>query len=1159
MQRRRFLRNSGLVALSWTAAPKIYPWLFPEKLLAAGAAKEDNPNWADFSQGATARASSHSQVPTWGYLPTNVFGDVLQGSWETDNETVGAWLEVKFPQARPIRELWLLSKPVPYDIVLDPYMRTSAMVVPRKITYAFSDGTSSTAELRLTSYFQIVTLPQEVQTQSIKIVVQDLWPDSGKGGTGLGKVRAFPRPHASTFEISVYGMYDVIESKPVQAATVEIINPGKEIADARLQVSQGGSVSATLPLQPIPAQSVTKQDVWIPAPFEDAVMDFRLLSGNDVFQVSRNLRVPAYRSYFENGTFNWLCTNHNDLGWLDTQAVTADYRSAELILPAMKFLNEDADFRYCMESVVYLREFLERHPEKREEIAQFMRQKRFTWGASYVQVQEVHVGPEKLVRQFYLGRRWLRKNFPGADTRYYFKTDPPSMTWQMPQILAQAGVKYIIQGRFPWGFYIWEGLDGTRIPMFAFRYADPKKLPNPKSNQGWLKFATEREYYYAPRQLPPMMIYDFNGDYLPPPAPLLPYVREQNAAMKHFAEKWNEHYAGRPDRQIHPPVMRFVEPETVLDEFFGHDNLNIDTVKGDWPFPWAYYDEPANREGLLTGREGHNLLLAAERLYAALMQHDSTLAYPQADFEKAWEADCWPDHGWGGNRGVLTDAVYVQSYQKSKDLAQKLLSDVGERAARLVPKGAANQLPVAVFNPLAWAREDVVHCRFELPQGWNGFTLRDDAGREVPYEIVSPNSRERQLEFIFVADSVPSVGLRTYYLEAAPSGPVLPKPLRGDTFENEFLRVTLGAGGLKSVYDRRSKWEVLRTNKFFGGEVIQLTATGMAWEDVEAVTMADFDKTSNHDFPVTRFVEGPVRTTVVREAQFRLFRLRERFHLYKRLDRLEAEIEVLDWRGEKERELRVAFPINLDSALTSYEVPFGSFEMGKDEVDFSGLPVSPDAQFQSRLYGGEKPLTFREAINWIDASSEKYGSVGCLASSDCTVHLFKDETTDPVLYPVLQHVLLSTRKSLAWNPDYWFTQKGSHRYRMALYPHRGNWRARFRDGIGFNYPLMAFVGPQGSGASERPLTHAAEFLRLEPANLVMTAMKKSEDDDRLVVRFYEAEGRAVNAHVRLLRHPKQAWKTNLIEEDQDPLALSADGAIVFPVKPWEIVTIKFAV
>jgi len=82
------------------------------------------------------------------------------------------------------------------------------------------------------------------------------------------------------------------------------------------------------------------------------------------------------------------------------------------------------EFVYTMESTTYLMEFLERHPELREEMVERMREGRFRWGGSYVQCQEVHVGPEKLVRQFYLGRLWLKNNFPGVDTSFYFKTDP---------------------------------------------------------------------------------------------------------------------------------------------------------------------------------------------------------------------------------------------------------------------------------------------------------------------------------------------------------------------------------------------------------------------------------------------------------------------------------------------------------------------------------------------------------------------------------------------------------------------------------------------------------------------------------------------------------------------------------------------------------------
>jgi hypothetical protein len=205
-------------------------------------------------------------------------------------------------------------------------------------------------------------------------------------------------------------MYDARDGRAVQSATLEVVNPGPEVAEGSLQVWQAGELLATVPAGAFPAQSVSRHEIWILSPFEDQTLEFRIVDKNSAFKVSRKLKVPAYHSYFDGGTFDFFTTNHNDLGWLDTQKVTADYRSAEIILPAMDLLQKHPEFRYSMESVIYLTEFLDRHPEKREELAQLMLDKKIVWGASYVQNLEGKVGPENLVRQFYLGRRWLRKN-----------------------------------------------------------------------------------------------------------------------------------------------------------------------------------------------------------------------------------------------------------------------------------------------------------------------------------------------------------------------------------------------------------------------------------------------------------------------------------------------------------------------------------------------------------------------------------------------------------------------------------------------------------------------------------------------------------------------------------------------------------------------------
>jgi alpha-mannosidase len=1157
MDRRNFLKKSGVLATAWASGTGFGHLLAPLPLNASdGGDVDDNPNLADAIYGAKINVSSVQMSPPFSYRPDRVFGNNLNTCWETDTETRGAWLEVAYPEEKTVSEVWLLAKPLPYDIDFDPYTRGGKMQTPRKVTVSLSGGESVSADVSQSRNFQIITFHQPVKTKSVRVTIDEVWPEEGRQGTGFSKVRIYAQAHTNSFEISVYSMYDVHDGVPVQTATLMAVNPGAEVRDARLQISRDGKVLMTIPLDTLPAKSVLRQNIWILSPYEDQEFEFTISDGKSAFNVTRKLKMPAYHSYFDGGTFDLLTTNHNDLGWLDTQKVTADYRSAELILPAMKIMKEHPEFRYSMESVIYLTEFLERHPEKRDEMAQLMREGKFVWGASYVQNLEGHVGPEKLVRQFYLGRRWLKKNFPGCDTVHYCKTDPPTMTLQMPQILSKAGIKYVLQGRFPWGFYNWESPDGSRIFVFAIRYTDP--LINPKGNQGWMQFANEREEYYSTRKLPPQMIFDFNSDYIPPPPSLPPYVKEQNAAMKRFAEAWNSHYRAQPSRQIKPPVIRFVQAKETVEDFVRKEP-NVTTLRGDWALNWAYYDEPGHRTGLLAGREGHNRILAAERLYAGLMQKGDSGTYPTKTFDDAWRANCWPDHGWGGNKGTETDRYYIESYVKSRTVADQLLSSATDRLARAVPRKSADQPTLVVYNPLSWRRTDVARCRVAKPAGWKSFRLHDSAGAEIPYQFTGEAADEANAEITFIADDVPSVGYKTYYLEPADSPLPAAETVSISTLENDSLRAVIGSGGLSSLYDKRLKEEILKTDKFFGGEVLQFTAPGFAWDDLEQVTMENFEKTSHHDFHAVHSVNGQVFAAAVHEAQFKHFRLQQTFRLYPRLDRVEMEVNIRNWDGAKSRELRVAFPINLPTDFRlSYEVPFGTVEMGKDELDISLLPARARGSFSSKLDGGDFALPFREAINWVDASSDRYQRFGCLAASNCTVHLFADQTDNPVAYPVLQHSLLSTRESQAWNPQYWFTQEGDHSYRMALYPHHGGWRERYREGIAFNYPLLAFMA-SGKGGEGKSLPPSDEFLRLEPANLIMSALKKSEDDDSLALRFYEAEGRFTRAHIRLARPIRKAWLTNLIEEEPKPVPVNPQGVLELDIKPWEIITLKLAV
>ena len=1115
-----------------------------------------NPNLVTTENGVTYEASSANPNPPSRGRALNLGREAYQSRWETDREIEGAWVSIKWEKPQTIKELWLITKSWGYDMTLEPAAERGNYLIPKKVKISFTDGTGTEAELRVAEYFQVITFPKAVQTKLLKFTIEQVWEGSGVDRTGLCKVKAFAEAHKTGFEITTSDMYNIRNDQPVQAAKLEIVNNGSTVKGAQLVLTLKDKKFGVVNLEEIPANSVTTQEIWIPAPFTESNLTYRIKDAANHFPNAKTFVLKPYdKGYFDGGELNIMATNHNDLGWLNTQALTALYRADTLIAPALNLMKTNPEFKYMMESVEYLKEFLRIHPERKDEIIQRIREKRFSFGGSYIQNLQAHVGQEKLVRQFYYGRRWLKETFPGCDTHFYINTDVPGVTYQLPQVLKKCGIDYIIQGRFPWGFYYWEGLDGTSIPMFAFRYGAESRMINPNNKVGYLKFLNERNYYFEPRRLPKSVLYDFNSDYLPPCPELIPFVKQQNEVMAKFAEKWNANFRNEPEKQINPPKLKFVEPNEALKDFFSKGELNIETVKGDYPMAWAYYDEPGHREGLLMGRKGHNTLIKAEGLLSVLNTIDPAIGYPQDKFDEGWLANCWPDHGWGGNRGILGDQVCVNSYAKSLKVGELLAGEAQSQLLNHVPQGTATQIPVVVYNPSSWSRNGFVSCKISYPATWKGLELKDATGTKITCELISQSPEKHELELGFMATDIPSIGYKTYYASEAKAFPQGYTEIQNEKIENEEISVTFGAGGISSMFDKVKKLEILKTDKFFGGEVIQMGAPTVAWENQEPATMDDFDKTSMHGFKTIRAVESPIRYIIEKEAKMKYFILRERFILPKNTGELVVEADVLNWTGEKAKELRIVFPVNIDKTFSAaYDVPFGKVEVDRDNIDFSWLPDNYECQFYPTLYG-RKYLPFREALNWVDVSTGTYKGNGCLFASDMTVHLFRDETTNPVDYPVVQHVLLSTRESFGWNPRYSFTQAGSHSYRMALYLHDGNWRYAQKEGLAFNNPLTAFSGKTSTTAATF-LPASQSFLKVEPANIVVSTLKKAEDGKGSIVRFYETEGKFAKAKLTGFKPFSKVTLTNMLEYDEKALPVNADGSVDVSVKPYEIITIR---
>ena len=86
-----------------------------------------------------------------------------------------------------------------------------------------------------------------------------------------------------------------------------------------------------------------------------------------------------------------------------------------------------------------------------------------------------------------------------------------------------------------------------------------------------------------------------------------------------------------------------------------------------------------------------------------------------------------------------------------------------------------------------------------------------------------------------------------------------------------------------------------------------------------------------------------------------------------------------------------------------------------------------------------------------------------------------------------------------------------------------------------------------------PAEHS--FVQVEGDNVVLTAMKKAEDDDALILRFYEWAGKESNVRLQLPPGAQSASETDLMEKPTGKLPVQ-NGAVSVPTKPYEIKTVR---
>lgn len=844
-----------------------------------------------------------------------------------------------------------------------------------------------------------------------------------------------------------------------------------------------------------------------------------------------NLLENLSDSQLGKGSIYLFTTTHQDLAWLNhIDACIAD-RDTLWLTPFLKRLQEDPTFKMDIEQTSIVMEYLHRHPNTKPLFDKYIKEGRICIGGTFIQPYEEMYSGESLARQFYLGARWLKKTFDGYKTLSYFNVDVPGRTLQMPQIMQKAGVDNLVISRHERGLFYWKAPDGSKVRAYTpGHYIYFYNVMGKTDTAAVRELGKEAVLWYTKYNnikntqtvMPAMLNYELSWDQKP----------VENTPQ--FISKWNSVRYIRKEGEkkwvkVNLPKFEYATADNFFNTLDKSTSL-LPEIQGERPNVWLYIHGPSHERAITASRKGDIMLPAAEMMssYQAMVSGSFT-AYPVEAINAAWKAKIYPDHGWGGNGGVMTDNEFHRKYEYALSEAEKVIERQSTLLASSVKVNEEKGRPIIVFNNLSYNRTAPVCMDIRLDEGFaNQLAIQDAKGINIPIQLSDvsyyPNKSIEKATVHFIANNVPSLGLQTYYLN--PSNQMTPLSPAQNTkvIENTYYKIELVDGGIKQIFDKELNAPLLNTNKFLGGEVITMRSIGNGAGEFDAVQQPDmdgFDKTSAHAISWEIKEDGPVYTTYKMRTPIRNAVIEQTLRVYHQTKQIDMDVDLLNWDGVLYREYRLMCPLALDKADVSYEVPYGALTVGKDEM--------PGAAGE-RYYVENKEQRPRGIGNWISAANDK---VAVTLTSSVAVADYIDPTDQPADYTILQPVLLASRHSChgLGNP---FFQPGDHSYRFSLTSHSSGSRAREEQGVSANVPLLTVFNPvQNVNAS---LPETVSFISIKNPNVKVTALKKCEDDNSFIIRLYNTSADKQKVDINIYgKQPATIIHTNLIEEEVNPV------------------------
>lgn len=748
-------------------------------------------------------------------------------------------------------------------------------------------------------------------------------------------------------------------------------------------------------------------------------------------------------------------------------------------------------------------------PGQREEFLAAVKRGEVALNGMYLNELTGLCRPEELIRLFRYATRLGERTGIAVDSAMI--SDVPGFTWGTVTAMAQAGIRYFsaapnyfdrigtILVEWENKPFWWVGPDGRSkvlvwIPFWGYAMSHRYGKMSPRLVEDFCDGLERRGYGYDIAYVR----WAGHGDNAVPDASICDFVRDWNAT-----HAW----------------PRFVIASTgeAFRTFEARHGASLPEVRGDWT---PYWEDGAGSSAAETAmnRASSERLTQAEALWSMV----NPRRYPAARFEEAWnQVLLYSEHTWGAHCSISEPAIpftqeqwaIKQSYATRANVeSRQLLGEavLGQPGDPVVPKPSTSG-SVDVFNTTSWTRSELAL----LPQEASGDArgVVDDQGRRLPAQRLASG------ELAVWIDNIPPFSGRRLILSGEAGAAVRPGlKVDGTTIDNGRVRVRV---------DPES------------GDIVELRLVGVEANLVDPAAGNGRGLNGYHymigDDPSSAQRNGPVRISVRESgalvASLRIDSEAPGCHRLLREIRVVAgadHVELLDTVDKRRLEARSYFAKEGKESV-NFGFPF-HVPQGEVRLDVPFGVVRPDAD--------QMPSACRNWLTvgrWADVSNAEYGvtwvtlDAPLVQIGGLTANLLNSQTNPEVWRKQVgpSRHLYAWAMNNHWGTNYRAYQEGPVQFRFVLRPHRGPFgdAARSRFATGFSQPLVALPA-RGVAPRDRPL------LQVEPAGILVTGLKPSDDGQAWIVRLFAAEGE--EALARLTWHGDGPQRVTLCGTDEQP-------------------------